>query len=45
MKECADTEKVTLLAEPSLTVHMLCTEKRLHESCQVLVEHAQRVAK
>ena len=31
------------------TVHMLCTEKSLslslHESCQVLVEHAQSVAK
>ena len=37
----------TLLAEPFLTIHMLCTyrEKALHESCQVLVEHAQRVAK
>ena len=29
----------------SLSVHMLCTEKRLHESSQALVEHAQRVAK
>ena len=39
--------KVTLLAELFLTVHnyALYREKPLHESCQVLVEHAQRVAK
>ena len=43
---CLGKGNVTLQAEPFLTVHILCTEKKaLHESCQLLVEHAQGVAK
>ena len=53
LRGCLDVEHklnlppplVTLLAEPFLTVHMLCTEKRLCTNPVKFLLHAQRVAK